>query len=129
MSVSGPLDNLRIGRFAALIAVTLTTCLAVSVLTHAQCAGLHAGITAQLVQVKPGFTEPAHVRLVFLLINDSDSGITHGEAKALGDVEKAAILASLVPNVDPDASPRVEWSFPEYIDTIADVLSHGRFSS
>jgi hypothetical protein len=63
------------GRFAAVVAVTLTICLAISVPAHAQCAGLHAGITAQFVQVKPGYTEPAHVQIVFLLINDSDSAV------------------------------------------------------
>jgi hypothetical protein len=64
-----------IGRFAALVAVTTTICLAISVAVHAQCAGLHAGITAQFVQVKPGYTEPAHVQMAFLLINDSDSAV------------------------------------------------------
>jgi len=63
------------GHFAALTAVTLTICLAISVPAHAQCAGLHAGITAEFVQVKPGFTEAAHVQIVFLLINDSDSAV------------------------------------------------------
>ena len=42
---------------------------------HAQCAGLHAGITAQLVELKPGYTEPAHVLLTLLLVNDSDSAV------------------------------------------------------
>jgi hypothetical protein len=62
-----------IGRIAALVAVTI--CLAISVAVHAQCAGLHAGITAQSVQVKPGSTEPADVQIEFLLINDSDSPV------------------------------------------------------
>jgi hypothetical protein len=57
------------------------------------------------------------------------SGITHGDAKVFGDVEKAAILASLVPNVDPNARPRFKRNRPEYINEIADVLSHGSFSS
>lgn len=69
------MNLLSIRHFAVLVEVTLTICLAISVPAHAQCAGLHAGITAQFVQAKPGYTEPAHVQLVFLLINDSDSAI------------------------------------------------------
>lgn len=42
---------------------------------EAQCDGLHAGITAQFVRLKPGYTEPAHVQLVFLLINDSEAAL------------------------------------------------------
>jgi hypothetical protein len=64
-----------ISHSAAIVAATLTICLAGSVRAHAQCAGLHAGITAQFVQVKPGYTEPAHVQLVFILINDSDATV------------------------------------------------------
>jgi hypothetical protein len=63
------------GRFAVLAVTTLTICIATSVPAHAQCDGLHAGITAQFVQVKPGYNEPAHVQIVFLLINDSDSAM------------------------------------------------------
>jgi hypothetical protein len=42
-------------------------------LIKAQCAGLHAGITAQLVSLKPGYSDPEHVLLAFLVVNDSDS--------------------------------------------------------
>jgi len=41
---------------------------------EAQCnPGLHAGIVAQIVPLKPGYSEPAHVALSFLLLNDSDT--------------------------------------------------------
>src|SRR3954468_22024758 len=73
MNLSRALDKFRIGHFAALIAVTVTISIAISIPALSQCAGLHGGITAQLVQLKPGYTEPAHVQLTFLLINDSDS--------------------------------------------------------
>ena len=69
------MDLSSIRHSTALVAVTLAICLAISVPAHAQCAGLHAGITAQFVQIKPGYTEPAHVQVVFLLINDSDSAV------------------------------------------------------
>lgn len=67
------LAELRISDFIALFAVTL--CTAVPVPAYSQCAGLHAGITAQFVPIKPGFTQPAHVHLEFLLINDSDTAV------------------------------------------------------
>jgi hypothetical protein len=73
MNIPRPIDEPRISHFAALLTMALTICLAVHVPAHAQCAGLHAGMTAQLVQLKPGYTETAHVQLMFLLINDSDS--------------------------------------------------------
>ena len=52
------------------------------------------------------------------------SGITHGDAEPCGDAEKPPILRSLVPDVDPNARPRLEWNPPEYLDKIADVLRH-----
>src|SRR6266478_9940544 len=73
MNIPRPFDEPRIGNFVALVTMAFTICLAVRVPANAQCAGLHAGITAQLVQLKPGYTEPAHIQLIFLLINDSDS--------------------------------------------------------
>lgn len=75
MNLSRLRKKVRICHFAALLTMTLAICLAVSVRADSQCAGLHAGITAQLVQLKPGYTETAHVQLVFLLINDSDSAM------------------------------------------------------
>jgi hypothetical protein len=39
----------------------------------AQCAGLHAGITAQLISLRSGYSDPEHVMLTFLVVNDSDS--------------------------------------------------------
>jgi len=53
----------------------LTLCLAASVPVRSQCAGLHAAITAHFVPIKPGYGQPAHVQLVFLLINDSDTAV------------------------------------------------------
>jgi hypothetical protein len=79
MNLLGSLDKLCLGQFTSLLGVTLTICLAVSIPARAQCAGLHAGITAEFVQVRLRYTEPAHVQLVFLLINDSDSAV---DAKA-----------------------------------------------
>ena len=67
------LGQLRISDFVGLFALTFVLSLALP--AHSQCAGLHAAITAQYVSVKPGFTEPAHVQLVFLLINDSDTAM------------------------------------------------------
>src|SRR6266849_4275730 len=78
MNIPRPFDEPRIGNFVALVTMAFTICLAVRVPANAQCAGLHAGITAQLVQLKPGYTEPAHIQLIFLLINDSDSGWIFG---------------------------------------------------
>jgi len=75
MNPSKTLAELRISHFIALFVVTFTLCIAVSVPAHTQCVGLHAGITAQFVPIKPGFTQPAHVQLVFLLINDSDTAV------------------------------------------------------
>jgi len=48
-------------------------CSACAPLFKAQCAGLHAGITAQLVPLKAGYSDPEHVLLAFLIVNDSDS--------------------------------------------------------
>lgn len=48
-------------------------CFALTPLAQAQCAGLHAGITAQLVPLIPGYSDPEHVVLSFLVVNDSDS--------------------------------------------------------
>jgi len=73
MNLPRVFDKLRIGHFSALLAVRFTIFVAISIPALSQCAGLHGGITAQLVQLKPGYTEPAHVQLTFLLINDSDS--------------------------------------------------------
>jgi hypothetical protein len=75
MNLARLLDKLRVGHFTALLAVMPTICPAFSVPARAQCAELHAGITAQFVQVKPGYSEPAHVQLAFVLINDSDSAV------------------------------------------------------
>ena len=58
-----------------------------------------------------------------------ESGFVDGEAELCGDTQKAPILVPLVPDVDPDASPRVERNRLEYCDKIADVFSHGGFSS
>src|SRR6185437_11917035 len=59
----------------SLFAFTFTICPAVSLPVHSQCAGLHAAITAQFVPIKSGYTQPAHVQLVFMLINDSDAAV------------------------------------------------------
>lgn len=42
-------------------------------LIKAQCAGLHAGLTAQVVPHKAGHSDPEHVSLTFLVVNDSNS--------------------------------------------------------
>lgn len=73
MKIFSVIARLRVGCFLALLPLTLAICPEVCVRAHAQCSGLHGGITAELVQMKPGYTEPAHVQLTFLLINDSDS--------------------------------------------------------
>ena len=57
---------------AMILAITY---LAICARAYAQCEGLHAGITAELVPLKDGFTNPAHVQLLFLLINDAASTI------------------------------------------------------
>jgi hypothetical protein len=72
---SRTLAKLRISHSIAFFALTFTLCLAFCVSAGAQCAGLHAGITAQFVSIKQGYTQPAHVQLVFLLINDSDTTV------------------------------------------------------
>jgi len=72
MNSSKTLVKLCISRLIKLVAATITLCIAVSVPVHSQCAGLHAGITAQFVPIKPGFTAPAHVQLALVLINDSN---------------------------------------------------------
>ncbi len=48
-------------------------CFSRSPLINARCAGLHAGITAQLVPLKAGYSDPEHLLLAFLIVNDSDS--------------------------------------------------------
>lgn len=61
-------------RFICTVAlVGVSFCFARTPLIKAQCAGLHAGITAQLVSLVPGFPDPEHVVLSFLVVNDSDS--------------------------------------------------------
>jgi len=48
-------------------------CFALAPWVHAQCAGLHAGITAELVPLASGYSDQQHVQLNFLVVNDSDS--------------------------------------------------------
>jgi len=38
-----------------------------------KCGGLHAGLRAEFVAAKQGFTKPPYVMLSFILLNDSDS--------------------------------------------------------
>jgi hypothetical protein len=40
-----------------------------------KCGGLHAGLRAEFVAAKQGVTEPPHVMLSFILLNDSDDSI------------------------------------------------------
>ena len=49
-----------------------------------------------------GFFGPNHA------IDPIEPGVTHGDAKAFGYAELFSLLTSLVPDVHPDASPRVE---------------------
>lgn len=67
------LTLLRFTRSVALSSALL--CFAQAPLIQAQCAGLHAGITAQIISLKPGYaySDPEHVLLAFLVVNDSDS--------------------------------------------------------
>jgi len=65
------LNRLRFICTVALVAASF--CFARAPLIKAQCAGLHAGITAQLVSLTPGYSDPEHVLLAFLIVNDSDS--------------------------------------------------------
>jgi hypothetical protein len=61
-------------RFICTVALVATLFfLARPPLIMAQCACLHAGITAQLVSLKPGYSDPEHVLLALLIVNDSDS--------------------------------------------------------
>ena len=55
--------------------VLLATIIALSVPVAAQCrpAGLHAGITAQVISIMREYTENPRVQLSFVLLNDSDS--------------------------------------------------------
>jgi len=67
-------DKSSFGSLGVLTGVLLTVFVATFVPAHAQCRpGLHAGIRAQIVPLKGGYTEPAHVQLSFLLLNDSES--------------------------------------------------------
>jgi hypothetical protein len=64
---------MRISRIFSL-SVLAGAMLTLFVPVEAQCnPGLHAGIIAQIVPLKPGYSMPAHVVLSFLLLNDSDS--------------------------------------------------------
>ena len=63
------------------------------------------------------------------MIDPIESGVTHGSDKSFRNAKQFPALASLVPDVDPNAAPRFKWSRPECLDKIADVLSDGRFSS
>jgi hypothetical protein len=62
------------------------------------------------------------------IIDPIEPGVTHGSDKSFRNAEQFPLLATLVPDVDPNAGPRFERNRPEYINEIADVLSHGRFS-
>lgn len=75
--------RLRIlGRVLAALIVGLPFCTP----AHGQCAGLHAGITAQFVGLNSGYADRA-ISLNFLLVNDSDSAVdvTAGSRKILID--------------------------------------------
>jgi hypothetical protein len=65
------LTSLRSFRGVALAAALI--CIAYVPWVQAKCTGLHAGITAQLVPLMPPYTDPEHVSLSFLVVNDSDS--------------------------------------------------------
>ena len=69
------------------------------------------------------FLGPNHI------IDPIESGVTHGSDKSGRNAKQFPLLAPLVPDVDPNTAPRVQRNRFEYIDKIADVLSHGRFSS
>ena len=51
-----------------------------------------------------GFLGPNHA------IDPIKSLIIHDDAKAFGHAEKFFLLSSLVPDVDPNARPRLEWN-------------------
>jgi hypothetical protein len=65
------LNRLRFVCIVVVAAVSVSFPCAPSIM--AQCTGLHAGITAQLVPLKAGYSAPEHVLLAFLIVNDSDS--------------------------------------------------------
>jgi hypothetical protein len=67
------MNQLRFIGTVALVAALF--CSARAQLIQAQCTGLHAGITAQILSLKPGYaySDPEHVLLAFLVVNDSDS--------------------------------------------------------
>ena len=63
------------------------------------------------------------------VVDEIESGIAHGNAESFGNVEKLPVLASLVPNVDPNAAPGGERDRFEYIYKVGDVFPYGRFFS
>lgn len=48
-------------------------CIALVPCALAQCSGLHAGITAEIVPHHPGTTDTQYIQLTFLVVNDSNS--------------------------------------------------------
>lgn len=57
----------------AIFAVTILAVVDVLAADAHACSGLHAGITAQYVPNRPPFTEPNHVRVSFILLNDGET--------------------------------------------------------
>jgi hypothetical protein len=57
---------------ATLVAATFLPRVAPHSPSSSSCAGLHAGIRAEVVPSRPGFTQPPYVMISLVLLNDSD---------------------------------------------------------
>lgn len=75
-----------VGKHTGVLAgiLAMSVCFAAAAILPADsrtnCSGLHAGIRAQWVPQNPPLTEPAHVQLVFILLNDAEFSIDSSPA-------------------------------------------------